>query len=474
MNTERSPFLSTLLSATAEAVVCLDGDGTVTVWDGAAETLFGWSPDEVVGTALPTVPAEARETAPELVGSGEDETTERDTLDRLTASGDPVTVELTVQPLPDGAVDGERLCLYTDVTARERIEAEYRTYRRRLDGAMFAGDLAWWELDVETGGVSFHNNKADMLGRPPESFDHYEDFTELVHPDDHERMMQAMRDRLEDRTERYDVEYRIRRADGSYRWFHDVGGITQRTMTGEPKKVTGVVVDVTRRKEQEQQLRKRAEQLAVLNRIVRHDINNAMGIVNGWLELLRDDLPPELRDRIDRILDTGHHVVELTETVSDVMELLEAGGEFEREPIALAPVLETELDAIDTTYEAATVERPETVPEVTVQANEMLSSVFGNLLNNAVQHNDKEEPSVSVTVTTTAETVVVRVADNGPGIPADRHAEVFGRGEKGLESEGTGVGLYLVDRLVDAYGGSIAIEDNEPEGTVFVVELERA
>jgi signal transduction histidine kinase len=104
----------------------------------------------------------------------------------------------------------------------------------------------------------------------------------------------------------------------------------------------------------------------------------------------------------------------------------------------------------------------------------MLSSVFGNLLNNAVQHNDKEEPSVSVTVTTTAETVVVRVADNGPGIPADRHAEVFGRGEKGLESEGTGVGLYLVDRLVDAYGGSIAIEDNEPEGTVFVVELERA
>jgi signal transduction histidine kinase len=283
-----------------------------------------------------------------------------------------------------------------------------------------------------------------------------------------------MRDRIEDRTERYDAEYRIRRADGSYRWFHDVGGITQRTMTGEPKKVTGVVVDVTRRKEQEEQLRQRAEQLAVLNRIVRHDINNAMSVINGWLELLRDDIPVELRDRIDRVLDTGHHVVELTETVSDVMELLEAGGEFEREPIALGPLLEAELDAVETTHETATVERPETIPDVSVRANEMLSSVFGNLLNNAIQHNDTEAPRVSVTVETTAETVVVRVADNGPGIPVDRRDEVFGRGEKGLDSAGTGVGLYLVDRLVDAYGGSVAIEDNDPEGAVFVVELARA
>jgi signal transduction histidine kinase len=104
----------------------------------------------------------------------------------------------------------------------------------------------------------------------------------------------------------------------------------------------------------------------------------------------------------------------------------------------------------------------------------MLSSVFGNLLNNAIQHNDTEAPRVSVTVETTAETVVVRVADNGPGIPVDRRDEVFGRGEKGLDSAGTGVGLYLVDRLVDAYGGSVAIEDNDPEGAVFVVELARA
>jgi signal transduction histidine kinase len=67
--------------------------------------------------------------------------------------------------------------------------------------------------------------------------------------------------------------------------------------------------------------------------------------------------------------------------------------------------------------------------------------------------------------------VVVRVADNGPGVPDDRKEAVFGRGEKGLRSTGTGLGLYLVDTLVDSYGGRVRVEDNDPEGAVFVVEL---
>jgi PAS domain S-box-containing protein len=478
MSTERPSVLDAVLTATSEAFVCLDRDGTVTLWDGAAEPLFGWSATDVVGGPLPTVPEGDRETAPELSASDEKRVDES-ALVRLTASGSAVTVDLSVQPLPDGLADehatsvGATLCVYRDVTERERVHEEYLTYRRRLDGAMFAGDLAWWELDVETGAVSFHNNKADMLGRSPDEFEHYEDFTDLVHDDDYERMMQAMRDRLEDRTEKYDVEYRIRTADGSYLWFHDVGGITQRTTTGEPKKVTGIVVDISRRKEQERRLHERAEQLAVLNRIVRHDITNEMNVVTGWLEILRDDIPPELRERLDKVIDTGEHVIELTDTVSDVMAVLEKDGEFELQPVSLRDVLSTELDKVDSTHEGATIDRPETIPDAAVRANEMLSSVFQNLLNNAVQHNDKETPHVDVRVATTPETVEVRIADNGPGVPPDRREELFGRGEKGLDSDGTGVGLYLVERLTNAYGGSVTVEDNDPEGAVFVVRLER-
>jgi signal transduction histidine kinase len=70
--------------------------------------------------------------------------------------------------------------------------------------------------------------------------------------------------------------------------------------------------------------------------------------------------------------------------------------------------------------------------------------------------------------------VTVRIADNGPGVPDERKESVFGKGEKGLESDGTGIGTYLVKTLVSRYSGTVWVEDNEPRGAVFVVELLRA
>jgi len=116
-----------------------------------------------------------------------------------------------------------------------------------------------------------------------------------------------------------------------------------------------------------------------------------------------------------------------------------------------------------------TVEGP--IPNSKVPGNKLLEAVFRNLVENAVVHNDKETPQVQLSVTVADETLTVAVADNGPGIPDDQKEETFGKGEKGLDSPGTGIGLYLVQRLVDQYGGDVWAEDNEPDGSVFVVEL---
>lgn len=97
--------------------------------------------------------------------------------------------------------------------------------------------------------------------------------------------------------------------------------------------------------------------------------------------------------------------------------------------------------------------------------------MFRNLLQNAILHNDKEIPKVTITATTEEEMVEIRIADNGPGVPDGQKERIFGKGEKGLESAGTGIGLYLVRSLVESYGGDVWVEDNEPEGSVFVVQL---
>jgi signal transduction histidine kinase len=116
----------------------------------------------------------------------------------------------------------------------------------------------------------------------------------------------------------------------------------------------------------------------------------------------------------------------------------------------------------------------------------MLAAVFGNLLGNAVQHNDADDPVVRVSATENDDTVTVRVADNGPGIPDDRKESVFHRGNS---TSGGGFGLFFVRTMVEEYGGSIRIEDraeqssagsrtqsddNQPRGTVFIVDLPRA
>ena len=133
--------------------------------------------------------------------------------------------------------------------------------------------------------------------------------------------------------------------------------------------------------------------------------------------------------------------------------------------------IKRELDKLESEYPDAQISVKGSLPAVLIQANQMLDSVFRNLLSNAVQHNNKEVPEISVSATTNDQRAVVRIADNGPGVPDDQKEEVFGKGGKGLDSSGTGLGLYLVQHLVTHYGGEVWVEDNDPEGAVFVVEL---
>jgi PAS domain S-box-containing protein len=387
------------------------------------------------------------------------------TLRRADGTGLPVEVALSLAP-----IGGEEcvVAAVRDASDRRAYERSLEEYRRRLDGAMLAGDLAWWELDLETGAVTFHEQKADALGYSPDDFDHYEDFTELVHPEDYERTMAAMEDHLAGEAERYDVEYRIRDADGEYRWFHDVGGVTERAPDGTPREVTGVVVDVTRRMEAAAELERTTEQLVLLNRIVRHDVANDMTIARGWLELLREDLPPEQREQVDRVLEAVEHATRLTESLRDLIRVVAEEGDVEVHPVDLSAYVGNAVEQVEAEAGRVDVTLGE-VPDAQVRANPMLSSVFGNLLRNAVEHSDRDEPRIEVTAVDRGDAVEVRVADDGPGVPEERKPSLFT-----FDDDGGSVGLYLVETLVTSYGGDVWVTDNEPRGAVFHVTLPRA
>ncbi len=241
---------------------------------------------------------------------------------------------------------------------------------------------------------------------------------------------------------------------------------------GESGRV-GIFRDISERKRYEQRLEERAEQLAILNRIVRHDISNDMTVVLEMTKFVQERLADEqLASSLDTVVESTRHTIELTRTARDLMETMLA-QDREPEPVSLAPVLEAELSDLRASTDAE-VRLDGQLPQGRVLADDLLASVFRNILTNAVRHNNAPDPEVVVSTEISDGSVRVQVADNGPGIPDHRKEEIFGKGEAGLESEGTGIGLYLVRTLVEGYGGSVRVEDREGGGSVFVVELELA
>jgi len=265
-------------------------------------------------------------------------------------------------------------------------------------------------------------------------------------------------------------ELELRTLDGAELW----GAVTAiaRVVDGETM-FDGVVQDITARKRYEQRLKEQRDDLDILNRMLRHDIRNDLQLVLAYADFLADHVDEEGHEYVETIRESTDHAVEITQTARDMADVMLSTEETLR-PVALRTALEGELDAIRSKYSNVIVAVDGRIPETRVVANEMLGSVLRNLLKNAVQHNDSEIPEIRVSVRERAETTVVRIADNGPGVPDEQKDAVFGRGEKGLDSTGTGIGLYLVETLVERYGGAIRIEDNDPRGAVFVVELQHA
>lgn len=239
---------------------------------------------------------------------------------------------------------------------------------------------------------------------------------------------------------------------------------------GEPRKFVAVAQDVTERKRAEQRVEAQRDDLELLHRVLRHDIRNDLQLITANAEMLDGHVEPEVEGYLAALESSAQEAVALTESARDLANVI-LQLEVENTTMDLRSVLQEQLEEARSSHGDAEIRLEGTIPAVDVVADTMLHSTFRNLLNNAVLHNDTDAPVVSVSAHQTDDRVVTRVADNGPGVSDARKDEIFGKGEKGLDSGGTGVGLYLVRSLVDKYGGEVRVEDNDPRGARFVVEL---
>jgi signal transduction histidine kinase len=223
----------------------------------------------------------------------------------------------------------------------------------------------------------------------------------------------------------------------------------------------------------QRELRRTTKELAILNQLMRHDVRNDISLVVGRSHQLSEYVDPRGEELLAEVVTAANHVLQLTRTVGDTVETITREGETPLQPVDPSAVVERQVEKACHLYGEGSVTVEGDLTDAAVAADELLSAVVGNLLGNALLYTS-DDPDVRVSTTVDDETVTIHVADNGPGVPDDQKERIFGQGTRGVESQGTGIGLYLVDQLVQQYGGRIWVTDNEPTGAVFHVELRRA
>ncbi len=124
-----------------------------------------------------------------------------------------------------------------------------------IELAMKAANMAWWEMDLISGGITFGKRKAEMLGYPCETFKNNSDFISLIHPEDAGRVTGAMKSHLEGYINKYEAEYRILTKSDGYIWVYDNGSVAKMDSSGKPLIVAGLVVDISGRKLAEELLK---------------------------------------------------------------------------------------------------------------------------------------------------------------------------------------------------------------------------
>jgi len=268
-----------------------------------------------------------------------------------------------------------------------------------------------------------------------------------------------------------------------YRWI--AINTVPRFRDGEerPYEVFIAFSDITERKQSQEALLRHTEELARLNRdliaahreanlyldILTHDLGNTENVSNLYADLLIETLPEETAGYAGKLKRSIEKSIEILGLVATIRRI--HAGPPDIVPVDLNVVINSEIGR----FPEVAVHSRSAVSHVL--ADDHLSEVFSNLLENAIKFGG---PEVGIIIRTEEEegVVLVSVEDTGPGVPDDEKEEIFFRYEQQKRGVGEGLGLYLVQILIERYGGRIWVEDRVPgypeEGAVFRFTLKKA
>lgn len=374
-----------------------------------------------------------------------------------------------------------------NISERKRTEEVLRGSEERLQLALHATGLAPWDWNFTTNTVEFWPEWKRQLGYEPDEIpNRYEEWETRLHSDDRERVLDALRAYLDGRRPEYAVEFRLRHRNGTYRWIY-TRGVVLRDATGRQTHMIGCHLDVTERKQLEEQYQQSQKMQAVgqLAGGIAHDFNNVLVVIGGYVHLLAEELGPSHRSRrdLEEIRTATKSAATLTRQllafsrrqilqpqVLDLRHVLSRMHHMLGRVIGEHITLEMNLSATEHVFaDPGTIDQ--VIMNLAVNARDAMPN-GGRLL---IETADADLDATYVARHRGARSgkhVMIAVSDTGAGMDETTRARLF---EPFFTTKaaghGTGLGLATVYGIVKQSGGSIWVHSELGKGSTFEIYL---
>ncbi|WP_413288429.1 ATP-binding protein [Bdellovibrio sp. HCB337] len=363
------------------------------------------------------------------------------------------------------------------LTHETAIKNQLRISRENLDFALQSGQMGTWDLDLATNTVSCSKEMLDLWGVTIEEYNNQRSILQSkVHPEDLETMRAAIVKAVET-SSIYELEYRIYPKPDQMKWVFARGRCSYNSGSQKPVRLSGVVFDITERKQREQALAQTVHMRDQFLTIAGHELktpltNMQMQIQLRLRDLKRKDTQAFTPEKIEDVLNEQYGYVRrmnrLVEDMLDVSQISEGRLRLWPERFDLCELISEVIRPFENVKFLSAARGPLMGSWDRIR----IEQVIVNLLTNAVKYGNSKP--IEISLSQEGDHVRICVRDQGIGIAAHDHARVFQRYERAIsENEvcGFGLGLYISNYIVQLHGGEIRLQSEIGQGSEFTVIL---
>jgi PAS domain S-box-containing protein len=371
--------------------------------------------------------------------------------------------------------------IHLDITDRKQAEHELEETRRQFELAVTGANLGSWTISVKTRETWYSARSRERYGVDGDLNFDGRALKDFIHPEDWDMVLEAARQSYQSGS--MALDHRVIWPSGDVRWVHSVGTV-ERNADGEALFIHGIHLDITDRKQAEQELARsrdalhQSEKLAALGSLlagVSHELNNPLAAIVGQAEMLEEDSQGTVFEtRAKKISAAAGRCARIVQTFLAMARQKEAQLAVVDLNEIVASSLEITEYGLRTAGIAVKVTLGTMLPKV-LGDRDQLHQVLVNLIVNAQQAMEGGETfDKTLTLRTSVShdgSVLLDVGDTGPGVPDKLQGRIF---EPFFTTKpqgmGTGVGLSFSHGIIAAHGGAIALEPSR-RGAHFRLSL---